>query len=333
VPPHLLDRRLVVVTGKGGVGKSSVSAALALLAVRSGKRVLVCEVNSQERVAPLLGAPPAGTVAREARPGLSTLVVTPAEAMREYGLMVVKFRAIYEAVFENRLVRHFLRVVPSLGELVMLGKILHEARAEKAGRPRWDLVIMDAPSTGHAVQLLRVPGAMLSTVPPGPLRSDAELMRDWLVDPARTALAIVTLPEEMPVTEAIELDQQLRREVGIAPAALVVNAMPERRFDVAETTRLAELAAFPPPAGPAARAARLQALRSESAVRDLARARAALDLPTTLLPLLAAPTWGAAEVALLADALAAPGLGEPAWAPAGREAAADGPAGQRRWRP
>jgi anion-transporting ArsA/GET3 family ATPase len=318
VPPPLLDRRLVVVTGKGGVGKSTVSAALALLAARAGKRVLVCEVNTQERIAPLLGARPAGTAAREVRPGLHAVVVTPAEAMREYGLMVVRFQTIYDAVFENRLVRHFLRVVPSLGELVMLGKMLHEARAEAEGRPRWDLVIVDAPSTGHAVQLLRVPGAMLGTVPPGPLRRDAEWMRDWLLDPARTALAIVTLPEEMPVTEAIELDEQLRGQVGISPAVLVVNAMPDQRFDAAEAARLDELAGAPAPAGPAVRASRLQAMRAEAAARDLARARAALDLPTTLLPLLAAPSWGAAEVARLADALAAPGPGEPAWVAGGR---------------
>ncbi|HET9554274.1 MAG TPA: ArsA-related P-loop ATPase, partial [Anaeromyxobacteraceae bacterium] len=270
MPRPILDRRLVVVTGKGGVGKSTVSAALALAASRAGKRVLVCEVNTQERVAPLLGAAPAGATVREALPGLFTTVVMPATAMREYGLMVLKFRAVYEAVFENRLVRHFLRVVPSLSELVMLGKILYEARAEAAGRPRWDLVVVDAPSTGHAVQLLRVPGAMLGTVPAGPLRHDAEWMRDWLCDPARTALAIVTLPEEMPVNEAIELDQQLRGQVGITPAALVVNAMPERRFDGAEAERLAALCEAPAPAGPAARAGRLQAVRAELAAHDLA---------------------------------------------------------------
>jgi anion-transporting ArsA/GET3 family ATPase len=313
VPAPLLDRRLLVVTGKGGVGKSSVAAALGLLAARAGKRVLLCEVNAQERVAPLLGAPPSGPVAREVRPGLSTVDVTPAEAMREYGLMVLKFRTIYEAVFENRLMRHFLRVIPSLGELVMLGKMLHEARAEAGGRPRWDLVIIDAPSTGHCVQLLRVPGAMLGLVPPGPLRQDALWMRDWLVDPARTALAIVTLPEEMPITEAIELDEQLRGQVGLAPAALVVNALPPLRFDAAEAARFAALQDAPPPLGPAARAARLQALRAEAAQRELGRARAALALPTTLLPLLAAGSWGAAEVEALAAVLAEPPAGQPRW--------------------
>jgi anion-transporting ArsA/GET3 family ATPase len=303
----------VIVTGKGGVGKSSVTAALALLASRAGKRVLVCEVNALERVAPLLGAPLSGPAHGQIRPGLFTVDVTPASAMREYGLLVLRFQTIYEAVFENRLVRHFLKVVPSLGELVMLGKILHEARAEAHGRPRWDLVLVDAPSTGHAVQLLRVPGAMLGTVPPGPLRSDAEWMRAWLVDPARTAVCIVTLPEEMPVIEAIELDQQLREQVGIAPAALLVNAMPARRFSADEAARLDALSGAAPPVGPAARAGLLQALRSEGAERDLARVRAALPLPTTLLPLLAAPGWGLPEVRRLAATLAAPQPGEPDW--------------------
>ena len=119
--PDLLDKRLLIVTGKGGVGKSSVAAALALLAARRGKRVLVCEVNAQERVAPLLGAAPSGPVTRQVADNLYTVNVTPPEAMREYGLMVLRFRTIYEAVFENRLVRYFLRVIPSLAELVMLG--------------------------------------------------------------------------------------------------------------------------------------------------------------------------------------------------------------------
>lgn len=313
-PPTLLDRRLVIVTGKGGVGKTSVCAALALLAARAGKRVLVCEVNAQERVAPLLGAPPAGPEIREARPGLFTLNVVPHAAMREYGLMVLKFRTIYEAVFENRLVRYFLRAIPSLAELVMLGKILNEVRAEEGGAPRWDLVLVDAPATGHAVQLLRVPSALLDTVPGGgPLRSDAQWMDRLLVDPATTTLAIVTLPEEMPVNEAIELDAQVRSVLGIDRAALFVNAMPPARFTAEEAEALAGLEPAPPPLGPAARAGRLQAIRAEQAGRYLARARAALDLPTVVLPLLALPEWGPAAIEALAAAIDAAGV-----APAGR---------------
>jgi Mrp family chromosome partitioning ATPase len=311
--PTLLDRRLVIVTGKGGVGKSTVAAALAKLAAREGKRVLVCEVNAQqERIAPLLGASPSGSRVRVAADGISTVNVTPAEAMREYGLMVLKFQTIYEAVFENRLVRYFLRVVPSLAELVMLGKILHEARAEERGRPRWDLVIVDAPATGHAVQLLRVPQALLDTVPGGPLRHDAQWMEALLVDPARTAVVLVTLPEEMPVNEAIELDAAVRGVLGMPRAALFVNAMPDHRFLAEETQALAELQERAPPLGPAARAGRLQAIRAEHASRYLARARAALDLPTCVLPLLPMADWGPAAIEAIAGVIAA--------APPGRDA-------------
>jgi hypothetical protein len=305
-PLTLLDRRLVIVTGKGGVGKSTVAAALALAAVERGKRVLVCEVNAQERIAPLLGGAPSGPVIHEVRPGLSTVNVMPAESMREHGLEIVKFRAIYDAVFENRLMRHFLRLVPSLGELAMLGKVLHEARVEEDHRPRWDLVVMDAPSTGHAVQLLRVPRALLGMAPPGPLRSDAHWMDELLLDRRRTALALVTLPEELPVTETIELEEQLRAEVGLAPSAVLVNAMPAHRFDAEESALLPELVAAPAPVGPAAQAALLQSARSALAERELARARLALRYPTVLLPLLASPTWGLAEVARIAAALAEP---------------------------
>ena len=297
----------MIVTGKGGVGKSTVSAALALLAARAGKRVLVCEVNAQERVAPLLGGAPSGSAIREVLPGLFTVNVTPPDAMREYGLMVLRFKTIYDAVFENRLVRYFLRVVPALAELVMLGKILHEAKAEERGRPRWDLVVVDAPATGHAVQLLRVPSALVDTIPGGPLRHDAEWMEALLVDPARTSLAIVTLPEEMPVNEAIDLDAQVRGVLGIHRGALFVNAMPPARFGAEEVARLAALVDAGPPLGPAARAARLQAIRAEQAARYLERARAALDLPATVIPLIPEPQWGLRAVEAVAAAIAAGG--------------------------
>jgi hypothetical protein len=172
-----------------------------------------------------------------------------------------------------------------------------------------------------------VPGAMLGTVPPGPLRSDAQWMRDWLLDPDRTALAIVTLPEEMPITEAIELDQQLRAQVGLAPQALLVNALPPARFSAEETARLHQLQAGPPPVGPAAQAALLQAVRAEAAGREVARLKAALDLPTTYLPLLAAPGWGLPEIRRLVATLASPRPGEPDWVAPGTGAGSSGVAG------
>ncbi len=302
----LLDRHLVFVTGKGGAGKSTVTASLALLAAQAGKRVLVCEVGGvQERVPSLLGAAPGGGALQVVAPGVHALLVLPREAMREYGLMVLRFRALYHAVFENRLARYFLRAVPSLAELVVLGKILHEARSRRPdGGPRWDLVLVDAPATGHAVQLLRVPSALLDTVPAGPLRHDAEWMERMLVDPVRTAVALVTLPEEMPVNEAIELDAEVRGVLGMARGGLFVNAMPSSRITPTEGRALRTAGTTAPPLGPAARAAELASLRSEEAHRHLARAREAIDLPVTVIPLLPSAEWGPSQVETVADAIA-----------------------------
>ena len=300
---NLLDRRLLIVTGKGGVGKSTVAAALALVGARRGKRVLVAEVNVQERIAPLLGARPAGPAIREAVPGISTVNVDPQHALEEYGLMVLRYRALYHAVFENRVVKFFLRMIPSLPETLMLGKILHEARAEHAGRPRWDLVVVDAPATGHAVQLLRVPAALIDTVPGGPMRRDAEWMQALLTDPARTALSIVAIPEEMPVSETIDLNAQVRDLLRIPRGPLFLNAMPDGRFSREERERLEGLQAAPPPLGPASRAALLQAQRAEQAERHAARLAEAVDLPTVTLPLLAIDRWGREAVEACAAVL------------------------------
>lgn len=299
----LLDRRLVVVTGKGGVGKSTVAAALATLAARRGKRVLVAEVDARERVAPMLGGRPSGPVIHPVVDGISTVNVDPRHALEEYALMVVKVRAIYQAVFENRIVRFFLRAVPSLAETLMLGKILHEARSEKDGRPRWDLVVVDAPATGHAIQLLGVPRALLDTVPAGPMRRDAEWMQALLTDPDRTSVVLVSLPEEMPVSETIELDAQVRDGLHLPRGPIFVNAMPDARFTAMEQERLRGLSGAEPPLGPAARASLLEAGRRERAEGQVARLRGAVDGPLFTLPLLATERWGRRAVEKIADAI------------------------------
>jgi hypothetical protein len=236
----LLDRRLLVVTGKGGTGKSTLSAALALAGARRGKKVLVCEVVARERVSDFFGRPPSGPQIRELLPNLYSVHVRPREAMREYALMILKYETLYKLAFENAAARYFLAAAPSLAEIVMLGKVWwHATHDLDRGKPRWDLVVLDAPATGHGLTFLSVPSVFLRLVQDGPLARDMRGMQSLLGDPKRCNVCIVTLPEEMPANEAIELDRALRGS-GFPAGPLFLNGYFTSRFspqEVAQVTR------------------------------------------------------------------------------------------------
>lgn len=282
--PVLLDKRLIIVTGKGGVGKTTVATALALASARSGQRTLVCEVNARERVAGLLGRPETGAQITSLEENLWAVDVRPHEAMREYALMILKFESIYNAVFENRLVRYFLRFVPSLQELVMLGKILFHLKEKRPdGGLRFERIIIDAPSTGHAITFFSVPKVILDTVPPGALANDAKWMRECLVDPAMTAAVLVSLPEEMPINETIELASALKDRVQIQPRAVVLNAFIPSRFSAADIQQL--------PPGELRDLAVAHQARAELSLSAVERLKA-LGHPLHVVPRLFTPTFG-----------------------------------------
>ncbi len=201
-----LNRRVQVVAGKGGVGRTTVACALAVRAARAGQRTLLLEVDAPDSAAALLDVKPAVDVPREVMNNLWLCRMSPPGSLREYALMVLRFKPLYNLVFENRLVKYLLRSIPSLGEFTMLGKAwFHTTETTESGEPRYERVIIDAPATGHAVTFLALARLVANISPGGVMKQASERMAAVIESDSQTCLHVVTLAEEMPVNEGIEL--------------------------------------------------------------------------------------------------------------------------------
>lgn len=312
----LLERRLVVVTGKGGTGKTTVAAALALAAAARGKRVLVAEVGLDEHLPALLDpdAAPVGYAGRDLRPSLHAMRIDPYEALTEYLGLQIGLAGLVRRVLDNRAFRQLMDASPGWRELITLGKVWHlEQLRDDADAPRFDLIVVDAPATGHGLTFLDVPRVVGSAIRTGPLRRNAGLVEEMIRDPRQTLLLPVTLAEELPARETAELVTRLRDDVGVHVDRVVVNACAPDPFPPAVPdldARLARLPAdlaipgAPPPPVLAACASHLRA-------RHLLNARwSAVVAETTRLPLVSLPRLrdgarGEAALAQLGTALVA----------------------------
>jgi anion-transporting ArsA/GET3 family ATPase len=255
MPPPLIDLQLVVLSGKGGVGRTVVAAALARVAAAKGRRVLIAQTDAIERLGKMLGQPgPIGSTVRTVAPGIDAVNMTPKESLHQYALLVLKYESVYRALFENRAVRGFLSAIPGLDAYSMLGKAWWHTTERKAidpaakrgpTRPKYDLVILDGPATGHTVAMLKIPGAIINAAPAGPLVKDARALRELLSDSARTALVIVTRPEELPARETVELATAARNELSIPLGPLVVNAVPPDRLSTGPAAAVLDRIARP----------------------------------------------------------------------------------------
>lgn len=205
----LTSRRVVLVTGKGGVGKTTVAASLAMASARAGKRVLLCETQGATRIPALFGKPGKGYEASQVAANLSTLSITPQEAIQEYVMLQLHFQRLYRMVFQNRVMGPFVDAVPGLHDLVQLGKVWFAERETENGRPRWDQIVVDAPATGHGLTMLGAPRAMMDLTRAGPFFENAQRIAEMVEDPGRTALVLVAIPEEMPLRETEQLFERL----------------------------------------------------------------------------------------------------------------------------
>lgn len=313
----LLERRLVILSGKGGVGKSLVGTALARAACERGKRVLMIEVDTprEAEASHYLGVAPVGPEITEVQPNLWAVNLEPRGVMDEYVRETVKIDFLARKILDNPVYHRFFAAAPGLPELMVMGKVMTlESEREGWGRrPRYDLVILDAPATGHGLAFLKVPLVASEAVPVGPVGANARKILALLRDPERTALVLVAIPEEMAVVEAAEFHRLAHEDIGIEARALVLNACHERRFTTqqeAEVLRLIADGASGRLAGGVPLEGALEAARRHLRRAKLTRfyrnwLRKRLPLPTVELPYLFDEEIGPDAVDTLAGRLAA----------------------------
>jgi anion-transporting ArsA/GET3 family ATPase len=308
----LLDRRLLFVSGKGGVGKSTVAAALGLLAAQHGKRTLVCEIDPKGNLGDFFETGPTGYKPKEVQPRLFAMSMDTEESLQEYLRIQLRLPAIARIGPLARAFEFVATAGPGVREILTVGKPVWEVREHN-----YDLVVVDASATGHIVGQLAAPQAINELVQVGLVRQQTGWMLDILGDPHTTGLVIVTTPEEMPVNETIELVGRVENETNVDLAAIIVNRVLPELFGRQEeevfealrapehVARLSDVAGGP--VEPVFEAARLAVTLRRTRAEHLERLRQAVDpeLPLLYVPFLFTRSLGLRATKQVAEALSA----------------------------
>ncbi len=280
----LVSRQVILVTGKGGVGKSVVTAALALRARTLGLKPLVFECDAPARLSLLPKGRPASDVVEEVAPGILGINQKSDDAIRDYAAASLPSRAVADLLFENRIARLFLKASPSVTEMALVGRIAILAEKHGADGP----ILVDLHATGHAISLLRAPGGIMKVLRTGVLYERAKRIEELLQDPVRTAFITVALPEELPVTELLELHEKLE-ELKAPQGPVILNGIFKDPAPGIADDVIAHLSKGPLAAKNAAKdLAGLRAWANRSA-REEERLRAKLGASKTKPPIVGVP--------------------------------------------
>jgi anion-transporting ArsA/GET3 family ATPase len=221
----LSRRKLLVVTGKGGVGKTAVSAVLGRKLAQSGRRVLVVEVDPRENLYQMFGIQPSGGEIIAAGPNLWIQNLKPRQVLDAVVRERLKIELLTRRVLSSSIYQHFAEGAPGLTEIAILGHAWRILHGIEQHAPEIDQIVLDAPATGHGVRLLAAPLLVSDVIKNGPFAEMGGELARLIADPERCGIVAVTLAEEMPVQEVLELRQSLRQQVGRDPEALVVNGL------------------------------------------------------------------------------------------------------------
>ena len=307
----LLDRKLLFVTGKGGVGKSTVAASLGMLAAEQGKKTLVCEVDAKGNLADFYEAGATGFAARELQPGLWAMSMNTEESLKEYLSLQLKIPFLAKIGPLARTFDFIANAAPGVKEILTIGKLCWEVRER-----HYDLVVVDAVASGHIIGQLTAPQGINELVQVGMVRNQTQWMLDILTDPRQTGVVIVSAPEEMPVAETIELAERLHAETDVDLAAIVVNRVLPELFTEREEAVFDQLrepaavAALSERVGgdvaPVLDAAELAVTLRRTRAGHLATLRAAVDpaLPLIYVPYLFTRSHGVRATRQVAELLA-----------------------------